>query len=102
MMVDVGELGLQSIEAVGRTHTETDVTLEIAWMVLGCLLSGPMLWEIFGCLHDELQLVEGVGQCLRINCVVVESVRRREEDEGLVVEAGKYHALELHGEPLQR
>jgi hypothetical protein len=37
---------------------------------------------------------------LRVDCMMEESVGRGEEDERLIVEAGKYHALEFHRKPL--
>lgn len=100
--VDVGELRLQSIETVGRAYTEAYVALEVTGMVLGGLLAGPVLREIFGCVHDKLELVRRVGHGLGIDPSAKKAIRRGEEDEGLIVEGGKDHLLKLDWKTLQQ
>lgn len=100
--VDVGELRLEGIEAVRRPHAEANIALEVARVILGGLLARAVLWEVLGRAHDKLELVGGLRQCLRVYPPAEEAVRGREEDEGLVVERGVHHLLQLNGELFQR
>lgn len=70
VVVDMGELGLENVEAVRGSDTETNVAFEVARMVLLSFFTRPMLREVLGCSHDELELVEGTGHGLWVDTVV--------------------------------
>lgn len=79
--VDVGELCLQGVETVRGAHTEADVALEVPGMVLRGFLARAVLREVLGSVHNKLELVRRVGEGLRIDSSVEETIRRREENE---------------------
>lgn len=98
--IDIGRLGLQRVEMVGRPHAKADVALKVARTVVVALFAGPVLGEVLCSSHDELDLVEPVGHGLRVNGAVEMSVHGGEVDEGLVVEVGGDEVLELDGQTL--
>lgn len=83
---------------LGHPHAEADVALKVARLVVLALLAGPVLREVLGCPHDELELVQRVGHFLRFDGSVKVSVHGREEDEGLIVQVGEDEPLELAGQ----
>ena len=99
--VDVGEVWLMHVEAVGRPDAETDVAFEVAGVVFCPFLVWAVLREVLCRSHDKLELVVWVRHLLGIDDMVEVAVRRREMDEGFIVEACEDHSLKLHRELLK-
>lgn len=64
--IDVDGLGLQHVKMLGRSHTEANVALKVARLVVMSLLARAMLGEVFRRSHDELCFVCWVGHPLRV------------------------------------
>lgn len=94
MLVNPYGLRLHAVEVIGCVDLVAYVAFEVPLASLAFRVRVVLL-EVFGCPHDELELVRWLGHCKRIYNVVVEAVDGGEEDERLVVQVREDDALNL-------